>query len=75
LLAAFLVALTVFLLAAWLAGELSFPAPTRRPLRVYAHWLPDTATQKGVDCLDESTPSVAQSLLHTPPKRALRRIA
>ena len=43
-------------------------------LRVYAHWLPDPVTRKGVDSLDESTPAVAQSL-HTPPKRALRRIA
>jgi integrase len=43
-------------------------------LRVYAHWLPDTTTRKGVDCLDESSPSVAQAL-HTPPKRGLRRIA
>jgi integrase len=43
-------------------------------LKVYAHWLPDTTARKGVDQLDPSMPSVAQSL-HKPSRRALRRIA
>ena len=43
-------------------------------LKVYAHWLPDTTTRKGVDQLDQSIPTVAQSL-HRPCRRALRRIA
>jgi integrase len=43
-------------------------------LRVYARWLPDTTTSKGVDRLDDAVPSVARSL-HVPSRTVLRRIA
>jgi hypothetical protein len=43
-------------------------------LRVYAHWLPDTTTSKGVDRLDDAVPSVARSL-HVPSRTVLRKIA
>jgi hypothetical protein len=42
-------------------------------LRVYAHWLPDSTSRKGVDRLDEH-PAVAHPL-HTAQHRALRKIA
>ena len=42
-------------------------------LRVYAHWLPDSTSRKGVDRLDEY-PAVAHSL-HTAVTLPLRRTA
>jgi integrase len=42
-------------------------------LRVYAHWLPDSTSRKGVDRLGEH-PAVAHSL-HTAVARPLRRSA
>ena len=42
-------------------------------LKVYAHWLPDSNTRKGVDRLDDA-PAVTHSL-HTPRRIAFRRSA
>jgi integrase len=42
-------------------------------LRVYAHWLPDTSGQRGVDRLDERFAAIAHPL-HRPSRRVLRKI-
>ena len=43
-------------------------------LRVYAHWLPDTSGQRGVDRLDESFPAIPHPL-HTASRRVVRKTA
>ena len=43
-------------------------------LTVYAHWLPDSTTQKAVDRLDDFTPAVAHPL-HSAADPALRKTA
>lgn len=56
----------------YVSGQMGHKDPAIT-LRVYAHWLPDSRSRKGVDRLDES-PAVAHSL-HKAVRLPLRRTA